>query len=336
MEHSSFDLKSVDLIQPSCRTDVCDQCNEADQIFLRMQRGKIQFSDLLQIDQTKLIDWTLHMNRATHLRDYHQFRNFALSQGDYTFLIDYKENFKAPTQIIQASHAFYVQRPISCLSSISYKMNRVGQILKQITTILSPVISHTGSFTLKCVAQMFKNDFFSNIEKCYWFSDGGPHFRNQQLVCALLRDTQPLIPNVKFQINYSEPAHGKDEIDALFGNYQTELNENLLEEGISSLIALQESLSQMTFIISLQKEDHLCRHEVIIYDIPCVEDKIDIIRIPGFKQYLSFSREENSIVASHLSNEENAEDTKIKIVIIQKDSTKALKRSTVQIEEDDD
>ncbi|KAA6397059.1 MAG: hypothetical protein EZS28_007413 [Streblomastix strix] len=212
----------------------------------------------------------------------------------------------------------------------------VGQILKQIITILSPVISHTGSFTFKCVAQMFKNDFFSDIEKCYWFSDGSPNFRNQQLVCALLRDTQPLIPNVKFQINYSEPAHGKDEIDALFGNYQTELNENLSDEGISSLIALQESLSQMSFINSLQNEDPLCWHDVIIYDIPCVENKIDIIRIPGFKQYLSFRREENSIVTSHLSNEENAEDTKIKIVIIQKDSTKALKRSTVQIEEDDD
>jgi hypothetical protein len=66
-------------------------------------------------------------------------------------MIDYKENFYLSILMEQYSKAFYEKRPVTCLSSIAYKRETNDKLKKRITTIISPIVSHTGSMTALCV-----------------------------------------------------------------------------------------------------------------------------------------------------------------------------------------
>ncbi|KAA6311947.1 MAG: hypothetical protein EZS28_056019, partial [Streblomastix strix] len=173
------------------------------------------------------------------------------------------ENIELPKTNDQTSHDFYHQTPVTCLSSINYQQESRYEQEVNATTILSPVLSHTGSFTLLCIKRMFEEKCLQGVKKCYWYSDGGPHFRNQQLVCALLRKDKLLIPNIEFVINFCEPYHGKGVVDSLFGKYEIELEKNLDEDGINSIVDLKDQLRHLTFVDSIKSKSNSNGHEVI-------------------------------------------------------------------------
>ncbi|KAA6361453.1 MAG: hypothetical protein EZS28_043019 [Streblomastix strix] len=114
------------------------------------------------------------------------------------------------------SHSFFEQLPVTYLNAICFKIDENNELVEKSIAILSPVISHTGSFTLSSLARLFQSEFFNDIKTCFGYSDGGPHFRNQQLVCMLLRKGAPLIKDVMFQVSFCELFRGKEHVDQFF------------------------------------------------------------------------------------------------------------------------
>ncbi|KAA6391099.1 MAG: hypothetical protein EZS28_013374 [Streblomastix strix] len=163
---------------------------------------------------------------------------------------------------------------------------------------------------------MFKSTFFQGITKVNWYSDGGPHFRNQQIILALLRTDTLLIPNVQFHINFSEPYHGKGEVDSLFGRYQKEIDRNKGEQGIQSLETLQERLSHSSLLISLQHNDCDSIHDVVIHDVESLPDDIE---------------EGDDIYAQHLTNDRTNERYKIPLKIKHREGKETPKRSSAPV-----
>ncbi|KAA6393130.1 MAG: hypothetical protein EZS28_011339, partial [Streblomastix strix] len=198
---SSLYDKTNNLIEPQTRTDICIHCHQADNIFLQMQRQKLKFEQLLNSQQQILIFWILHISRANNQRDQLEMQIQCPSFGQYTLQIDYKENFSL------------------CKLAIFFKIDENNESIQKAITILSPIISHTGSIILLSLARIFKSEFFNVVKTGFWYSDGGPHFRNQQVVCMLLRKDVPLFKNVEFQVSFCEPFHEKERDDQLFGAY---------------------------------------------------------------------------------------------------------------------
>ncbi|KAA6370964.1 MAG: hypothetical protein EZS28_033509 [Streblomastix strix] len=333
---SNLDSKTKNLIPPACRTDICDQCDEADEIFLKMQRLNLKFEELSDIEQLKLKNWKIHITRADHQHEQLQLQILGLSPGECSLQIDYKENFMLAMLYQQMSRAFFTQRPVTCLSAVCYKIDENGNLLKAFITILSLIISHTGGFTLQCLSKMFESPFFNDVTSCNWFSVGGPHFRNQQVVCALLRPTQALIPRIQFTINFTEHGHGKGAVDSLFGQYSNQLFRNKDKGGIRSIVALQEELQQIGFINGAMSPDSCSHHEVMIFDTEQQENEIDYVPIMNFKQFLSFKREGEEIIAQNITNDPSNKKYKFKINIKQRPNKNKLKRSTAQVDDDDE
>ncbi|KAA6403683.1 MAG: hypothetical protein EZS28_000796 [Streblomastix strix] len=77
---------------------------------------------------------------------------------------------------------------------------------------------------------MFESEFMSDIEQMHWWSDGGQHFRNKQLIWALLNDEEGLIPGFDFEVNFTVPYHGIGAPDDIFGMYSTGSRNNMPKE----------------------------------------------------------------------------------------------------------
>ncbi|KAA6387345.1 MAG: hypothetical protein EZS28_017128 [Streblomastix strix] len=261
-ESSSFIDKTHNLIEPNCRTDLCEYCYEADMIFLKMQKFHIAFKDLPNDQQLKINKWKEHIDRADHQRE---------------------------------------QLP----------------------------------FTIQCINRIFESEFFSDVFQCNWFSDGGPHFRNQLLVRHLFREDEFAIPGIQFTINYSEPYHGKGEPDSIFGQYERELKRNMKQRGIRTLIELQEELQKITFIDAAKSEFIAKQHEIIIFDVDDLEDEIEFVDINNFKQYLSFTLQEGRIIAEKVTNGPENQKQVIAINVKKRDVNPTPKRSTVPISSQD-
>ncbi|KAA6390710.1 MAG: hypothetical protein EZS28_013764 [Streblomastix strix] len=71
-EDTQQNTKTENLIEPKCRTDLCNLCYDADRIFLIMQRDRFEFYYLKHIQQDKLIKWKKHIDRAAHQRQAEQ------------------------------------------------------------------------------------------------------------------------------------------------------------------------------------------------------------------------------------------------------------------------
>ncbi|KAA6331609.1 MAG: hypothetical protein EZS28_053368, partial [Streblomastix strix] len=105
---------------------------------------------------------------------------------------------------------------------------------------------------------MFESEFMKDIEQVHWWSDGGPHFRNKQLIWALLNEEDILIPGTNFEVNFTVPYHGKGAPDGIFGMYSTGLRNNMPKEGINSKKHCNENSNYQLNIrhqyIMIQKE----------------------------------------------------------------------------------
>ncbi|KAA6320780.1 MAG: hypothetical protein EZS28_054639, partial [Streblomastix strix] len=118
---SQLYAKTENLIEPNCRTDLCDLCHDADRIFLIMLRDGFEFQQLKQVQQEKLIKWKKHIDRADHQREAEQQDIISLKPEECVIRVDYKENIELPKTNDQTSHDFYHQTPVTCLSSINYQ-----------------------------------------------------------------------------------------------------------------------------------------------------------------------------------------------------------------------
>ncbi|KAA6387475.1 MAG: hypothetical protein EZS28_016997 [Streblomastix strix] len=153
-----------------------------------------------------------------------------LFPNEATFHIDFKENFNIGMNRDQRVTNFFAKAPVTCLTAVVHKGKPHHLIQKKVITLLSPVLTHNCSFTLFAVQKMFESQFMKDIEQVHWWSDGGQHFRNKQLIWALLNEEDILIPGTNFEVNFTVPSHGKGAPDGIFGMYSIGLRNNMPKE----------------------------------------------------------------------------------------------------------
>ncbi|KAA6379987.1 MAG: hypothetical protein EZS28_024486, partial [Streblomastix strix] len=73
---------------------------------------------------------------------------------------------------------------------------------------------------------------FHLIEKIKWLSNYDSHFKNLELVNALLDEQTPFISSVKFNVNFFAAQHGKSECDSAFGFFSRLLKTSIPESGV--------------------------------------------------------------------------------------------------------
>ncbi|KAA6372692.1 MAG: hypothetical protein EZS28_031781 [Streblomastix strix] len=165
------------------RTDLCNESNQADLIFFMMQSKKLTFEQITPIDQRRLLCWKVHILRSDHQREQYLIQIENLQFHEAVFHIDYKENFGLANERDQESQSFFQKTPVTCLTAVVSKGTEQGDIIKRVITILSSILTH--------------NDVV------HWRSDGGPYFRNKQVLQSLLNE-DALLPGVDFEINFLE------------------------------------------------------------------------------------------------------------------------------------
>ncbi|KAA6403836.1 MAG: hypothetical protein EZS28_000629 [Streblomastix strix] len=213
LKQRNFYIKTVNLIDPEQRTDLCNLCNQADHIFFRMQVNGLTFADLPVDDQKILLRWKDHVFRSDHQHHQLQLQINELQLHEATFQVDFKENFTLGIDWDQDSRSFFNKAPVTCLTAVLYKGIEDNLNDKKVITILSTILNHTGAFSLKCIQRMFETPFMQDVETVHFWSDGGLHFWNKQLIWSLLNLEDPLLPGVSCEVNFTEQYHGKGELD---------------------------------------------------------------------------------------------------------------------------
>ncbi|KAA6394222.1 MAG: hypothetical protein EZS28_010249, partial [Streblomastix strix] len=169
------------------------------------------------------------------------------------------------------------------------------------------------------------------VEFIHWWSDGGPHFRNKQLIWSLLNETDPLLPGFEFEINYKVPYHGKGEPDGVFGFYSQGLNNNMPQEGINSLDSLAKFLKLLSVHQAKVQNDVTKEHEILILNFDRFDDEADFLVIEGFKKFLSFVSVEGKIKARPLTGISDIGEKTFEMISDTKDVKRTPKRSTISI-----
>ncbi|KAA6372789.1 MAG: hypothetical protein EZS28_031684 [Streblomastix strix] len=230
----------------------------------------------------------------------------------------------------QDSGGFYHKTPITCLTAVFHKVDASGKPRKKVITVLSNIYNHTASFVIMAIERMFKSDFLKDIETVRWWSDGGPHFKNKQLIWALLNE-DPVLPGVSFEVNFRVSYHGKGEPDEIFGEYMQMLTKNLPQEGITSL---QQLVTHLKFV-SLQQAslfgDPDKEHEVIVFNLPRFDTIAYYLLIDQLKKYHSFFARDGKTVAKTLTGISDKDEEIIEMESDEKKIKGTPKRSTARI-----
>ncbi|KAA6372067.1 MAG: hypothetical protein EZS28_032406 [Streblomastix strix] len=82
---------------------------------------------------------------------------------------------------------------------------------------------------------MFESAILRDVDIAHYWSDGGPHFRNQQVIWGLLNINDPILAGYTVEINFTEKMHGKGEVDGEFAKYVQEIEKNIPKEVSNSI-----------------------------------------------------------------------------------------------------
>ncbi|KAA6360185.1 MAG: hypothetical protein EZS28_044288, partial [Streblomastix strix] len=255
------------------------------------------FNDLNQIDQSKLLLWKDHIQRAEHQTSQLESQIEKLSPNEATFHINFKKTFNIGMNRDQKSQIFFEKALVTCITAVVHKGNPHNLVQKKVITLFSPVFSQNCSFTLLAVQRMFDGEFMRDVEQVHWWSDGGPHFWNKQLIWALHNDEDILIPDTDFEVNFTVPYHGKGAPDGIFEMYSTGLRNNM------------------------PKEDKF-------------NDEEDQLVINDFRKYLNFVSGDNEILARPLTGVADAGERSFPMKTTVKHVKRTLIRSIVLIKDE--
>ncbi|KAA6391203.1 MAG: hypothetical protein EZS28_013269 [Streblomastix strix] len=299
-----------------------------------MQQEHLSFNDLNEADQNILLQWKDHIRRAEHQTSQLESQIENLSPNEATFHIDFKENFNIGMNRDQKSQSFFTKAPVTCLTAVVHKGKPRHLIQKKVITLLSPILTHNCSFTLLAVQKMFESEFMKDIDQVHWWSDGGPHFRNKQLIWALLNEEDILIPGTNFEVNFTVPYHGKGAPDGIFGMYITGLRNNMPKEGINSIEALQRELKLLTEHQALVYNDPERDHEILIFNVDRFNEEEDQLVINDFRKFLNFVQGDNEILAKPLTGIADAGERSFQMKSTVKQVKRTPKRSTALIKDE--
>ncbi|OMJ20340.1 hypothetical protein AYI70_g4167 [Smittium culicis] len=131
-------------------------------------------------------------------------------------IYDFKENFKIGGGPVESSDVFYSRFQISDLFfCLVYKSN--GHIKRRYYNYLSENLTHDSVYALSCLFKLLKSPDFAIFKNIYLWSDSGPHFRNSEFLCAVMKVLPESFPRKNFFLNYFSENHGKSYVDGHFG-----------------------------------------------------------------------------------------------------------------------
>ncbi|KAA6355612.1 MAG: hypothetical protein EZS28_048861 [Streblomastix strix] len=175
---------------------------------------------------------------------------------------------------------------------------------------------------------MFQAKFLKDIDTIHNQSDCGPHFRNIQFIWGLLNIDNPTLPVYAFEINFSEPYHGKGPVDGIFGNYGKSLQKNMPKERISSLLSLVQLFRNITSQQAAYYKDESRKHDIIIFN-----EEADYLVIDQFKKFLNFLASEDEMVTRPLTKIADVGQRTFPMKYSTRDVKGTPKRSTVPIQD---
>ena len=215
MSYSSFLNHSSTIVQPRNRTDLCSICHQHE-----LQQAQIRRTDGdLNIQQTEqeLKQYERHRERYLTQRARFIEDRSSLSPSQLLLMIDFKENIKYPIDRDQEGRDWYCRKQITCLTCLCYKREESGELEEFVYTYFSTCTKHTGAFTIYCLERLFKESIFEGVTKVIWWSDGGPHFKNREVITKLICTGFENREDLSCSVNFFAPSHGKSAVDGIFG-----------------------------------------------------------------------------------------------------------------------
>ena len=228
---------------PQSRTDLCPICFR----HTEYQTTKLQtpthniWETKLYLEYERL--YQHHIALRTNQRAAFLAQVESLEVGHSVIVADYKENILLPIELHQISTSFYDRTAITCLTFLCYfRHAKEESPTKYAVTFLSSYLNHHATFTLHCFKELLKLPIFQNVTNVSVWSDGGRHFRSLEYLRAILDNPLPS-QSIQFDVNYFAPAHGKSEVDSVFGLFTHVLNHRL-EKSIDTIDGLLLALSR--------------------------------------------------------------------------------------------
>jgi hypothetical protein len=321
----------------------------------------------LTVKEKEFVDlWMKHRDRATHQREMMQHDIAALEEHEAVIIVDFKENLKGPVSKEATGRDFFDQAPITVLSFVCYLGRGKGLKAKCVVTVLSLCLSHTASFVIHSLKAVLAFPMFGQVQSLKWWSDGGPHFRNQQLLAAFTHSEEILGRKLNWEINFLEARHGKNECDGVFGYYTNLLKHNMPLQGIASFQELLQFFRTATSVPTRRVARLHPPHHFLEFDssnfhslppapspsldrfpprslfltlyrlkVDSFPEKVKFVKIDGFHKFLSFTMEDGMIAARERTDDGTIRRTLFSSTLREKATTCKLKTSSFRPEECD-
>ena len=264
LHYSTFLRKTVTIIQPRNRTDLCELCHQHELRVLEQKRG----ISTLSADDLQRMEAEFHSHQSEQMtqREAMKADKASVQLGEAVILMDYKESIKLPLLRDQEGHDFYFRTQISCLTFIVY-IRKDGSCIKHAITQFSPYTSHTGLFTVHSINALLRNRLFEDIDTITFWSDGGPHFRCREVVGTIL-GKRLIRPDIDYSINFFSPHHGKSEVDGIFGFFSHLIHDWLPRRGIRDIDSLLSFFRNATTIVELSSISTPVLYEFEMFAFP--------------------------------------------------------------------
>ena len=249
LHYSTFLRRTVTILQPRNRTDLCEICHTHEIRLAEAQKKIINLNDEPHHSLEK--SFNIHISTAHEQRTTMKQQKASLGVDDAMIIMDYKESIKLPLLRDQEGRDFYNRFQISCLTFLVFQRKPDTSLSKTAITFLSEDTRHTGQFTLHCIHSLFQNALFEGTKNISFWSDGGPHFKCREVVGNLLEGSVCKERAISCTINFFAPHHGKSEVDGVFGFFAHLLQDWLPRRGIRDLPSLLTFFQSATRIIKL-------------------------------------------------------------------------------------
>jgi hypothetical protein len=301
----------------------------------KRQRRSANQANLTEAESAFVDVWQEHIQLAQNQREEVHRQILAVHPGEVIMVVDFKENLRLPFSRNAVGQDFYTQSPVTLLSFVTFSIDSTGTTKKHVFTVLSLCLTHTAKFVIECLKVVLKQPLFSKIHKLRWWSDEGPHFRNQELLGAFYESEVLFSKKIDIQVNLFEAHHGKSVCDTVFGQYATLLKHHAPESGIHTYTQLFQFLTRMTQPLSTPGEMKAAQHTFLEYafhlfytlflpllilfsvqprvELNTVDQSYRYLKVQGFRSYLSFSITDGMVIAREKTGEDGNSGTPITV-----------------------
>jgi hypothetical protein len=205
------------------RDGLCQLC----EIGHKLRRFEKAHWDKLSDKERALLRLKLNIVREHHLANEQSKLRFkqdlqGLTPGSAVLVMDFKENITLGGGPRELGNSWYTRERRTIFGLALYtRSTTTGQVIKRNIVYISNCLSHDDAVFVRAVLEnLFASKLWLDLklkDKLSVWSDNAPHFRNRMLP-AFLRHIVRYDKDFKeITFNYSEPYHGKSEVDGFFG-----------------------------------------------------------------------------------------------------------------------